>query len=257
MPAGSLEKHLGFQQARAQPHAQVLRACMPGGGNLGLCRNISHKSRVQEVLAIGTRCHERIPVAECMVGRLWKEFLPHSHQAPYIPTSCKRCLVFKSQSLLVLQGRRLCGSHKYCDPQCVHGCESNQDQPKTGHQVQNFITSSVHKARVSSANLRWIAWLCYPLRKGHPGKRIALAKGQLPRLALEKGCPLKKGVCHKQSLRKDVPCKREIAKINPWERMLLNAKGNPLQKGTATLALELFGHPLGKGKIPALILAKG
>jgi hypothetical protein len=39
--------------------------------------------------------------------------------------------------------------------------------------------------------------------------------------------------------------------------MLLNAKGNPLQKGTATLALELFGHPLGKGKIPALILAKG
>ena len=148
-----LKKHLGFQQARAQPHAQVLRACMPGGGNLGLCRNISHKSRVQEVLAIGTRCHERIPVAECMVGRLWKEFLPHSHQAPYIPTSCKRCLVFKSQSLLVLQGRRLCGSHKYCDPQCVHGCESNQDQPKTGHQVQNFITSSVHKARVSSANL--------------------------------------------------------------------------------------------------------
>ena len=88
-------------------------------------------------------------------------------------------------------------------------------------------------------------------------KRIALAKGQLPRLALEKGCPLKKGVCHKQSLRKDVPCKREIAKINPWERMLLNAKGNPLQKGTATLALELFGHPLGKGKVPALILAKG
>ena len=157
----------------------------------------------------------------------------------------------------MLQGRRLCGSHKYCDPQCVHGCESNQDQPKTGHQVQNFITSSVHKARVSSANRGWIAWLCYPLRKGHPGKRIALAKGQLPRLALEKGCPLKKGVCHKQSLRKDVPCKREIAKINPWERMLLNAKGNPLQKGTATLALELFGHPLGKGKIPALILAKG
>ena len=104
-------------------------------------------------------------------------------------------------------------------------------------------------------------WQRMPLEKGTPWhnhcKRIALAKGQLPRLALEKGCPLKKGVCHKQSLRKDVPCKREIAKINPWERMLLNAKGNPLQKGTATLALELFGHPLGKGKIPALILAKG
>ena len=109
----------------------------------------------------------------------------------------------------------------------------------------------MHKARVSSANLGWIAWLCYPLRKGHPGtqslqkdcpckraiaktspwERVPLEKGSLPQAILEKGCPLQKGNCQ----------------INPWERMLL-AKGNPLQTGIATLALELFGHPSGKGK---------
>ena len=48
MPAGSLEKHLGFQQARAQPHAQVLRACMPGGGNLGLCRKFLAKAEFKK-----------------------------------------------------------------------------------------------------------------------------------------------------------------------------------------------------------------
>ena len=43
-----LKKHLGFQQARAQPHAQVLRACMPGGGNLGLCRKFLAKAEFKK-----------------------------------------------------------------------------------------------------------------------------------------------------------------------------------------------------------------